>query len=124
VPRSTTPRAPPIPQPAPLPASVRRQRAHPRRRPAAGPPGYGSVAPELFHRTAPGFEGDHADFSSPRPHTQALTPATLEADVRATLAGERRAAGEAYVNVEFAMADPGFVDDARPSFNAAAAVQA
>jgi carboxymethylenebutenolidase len=46
--------------------------------------GYVTVAPELFHRTAPGFEGNYADFSSVRPHTQALTVAGLEADIRAT----------------------------------------
>jgi carboxymethylenebutenolidase len=46
--------------------------------------GYVTVAPELFQRTAPGFEGNYADFSSVRPHTQALTVAGLEADIRAT----------------------------------------
>ncbi len=30
--------------------------------------GYIAVAPELFHRTAPGFEGNYADFESARPH--------------------------------------------------------
>src|SRR5205823_12554121 len=46
--------------------------------------GYLAVAPELFHRTAPpGFEGSYGDFGSIMPHMQALTPETLEADLRA-----------------------------------------
>lgn len=46
--------------------------------------GYLAVAPELFHRTAPrGFEGSYTDFGSIMPHMQAITPATLEADLRA-----------------------------------------
>jgi carboxymethylenebutenolidase len=45
--------------------------------------GYLSVAPELFHRTAPGFEGNYDDFPSTRPHTSALTNENLERDVRA-----------------------------------------
>lgn len=45
--------------------------------------GYLAVAPELFHRTAPGFEGRYDDFSSVTPHMKALTNEGLEADVRA-----------------------------------------
>ncbi len=45
--------------------------------------GYVAIAPELYHRTAPGFEGDYADFESARPHFQALTIEGLEADLRA-----------------------------------------
>jgi carboxymethylenebutenolidase len=45
--------------------------------------GYRALAPELFHRTAPGFEGDYADFSAAMPHLQAMTPAGMEADLRA-----------------------------------------
>jgi len=48
--------------------------------------GYVTIAPELFHRTAPGFEGDYADFESTRPHVSALTPAGIEADIRASYA--------------------------------------
>jgi carboxymethylenebutenolidase len=45
--------------------------------------GYLAVAPELFHRTAPpGFEGSTADFRSVQPHLQAVTEATLEADIQ------------------------------------------
>jgi carboxymethylenebutenolidase len=45
--------------------------------------GYLAIAPELFHRTAPGFEGDYADFASVTPHMQALTVEGIEADARA-----------------------------------------
>jgi carboxymethylenebutenolidase len=46
--------------------------------------GYVTIAPELFHRTAPaGFEGNPADFQSVMPHVQALNDKNLEADVRA-----------------------------------------
>ena len=46
--------------------------------------GYIAAAPELFHRTAPGFEGRYDDFDSVRKHIGALTTEGLEADVRAT----------------------------------------
>jgi len=46
--------------------------------------GYVTIAPELFHRTAPGFEGIYTDFESTRAHFGALTPAGLEADIRAS----------------------------------------
>ena len=46
--------------------------------------GYLVIAPELFHRTAPGgFEGNAADFQSVMPHVGALNDANLEADIRA-----------------------------------------
>src|SRR5438876_4078682 len=46
--------------------------------------GYLAAAPELFHRTAPGFEGSYTDFSTVQPHMKALTNEGLEADARAT----------------------------------------
>ena len=45
--------------------------------------GYVGIAPELFHRTMPGFEGDYTDFNTTRPHLAALTPEGLERDIRA-----------------------------------------
>jgi carboxymethylenebutenolidase len=45
--------------------------------------GYVVIAPELFHRTAPGFEGSYTDFAAVRPHLQAVTPETAEHDIRA-----------------------------------------
>jgi carboxymethylenebutenolidase len=45
--------------------------------------GFVAIAPELFHRTAPGFEGRYDDFPSTMPHLGALTEPTMEADLRA-----------------------------------------
>lgn len=45
--------------------------------------GFLAVAPELFHRTAPGFDCAYADFAKATPHLQAITEAGLDADVRA-----------------------------------------
>jgi carboxymethylenebutenolidase len=46
--------------------------------------GYVAIAPELFHRTGPGFEGTYGDFSTVQPHMQALTQEGLTADIKAT----------------------------------------
>jgi carboxymethylenebutenolidase len=46
--------------------------------------GYVAIAPELFHRTAPGFEGDYNNFPSVQPHMRAMTNEGIEADVRST----------------------------------------
>src|ERR1700756_4449553 len=48
--------------------------------------GYLAVAPELFHRTGPGFEGRYDDFPSAVAHMQALKVPELEADFHATYA--------------------------------------
>lgn len=48
--------------------------------------GFLAIAPELFHRTAPGFEGSYENFPSTRPHTAALTNENLERDIQATYA--------------------------------------
>ena len=48
--------------------------------------GYVAIAPELYHRTAPGFEGNYKDFTSALPHARAVTVATAEADLRASFA--------------------------------------
>src|SRR5579883_282144 len=45
--------------------------------------GYLAIAPELFHRTAPGFEGSYTDFPAVMPHMKALTDNGLAADARA-----------------------------------------
>ena len=39
--------------------------------------GYVAIAPELFHRTGPGFEGTYDNFPACMPHIQALTPEGL-----------------------------------------------
>jgi carboxymethylenebutenolidase len=48
--------------------------------------GYHSLAPELFHRTGPGFEGDYTNFEVAMPHVRALREQDLEADARAAYA--------------------------------------
>jgi carboxymethylenebutenolidase len=48
--------------------------------------GYLAIAPELFHRTGPGFEGSYTDFGAIMPHFQGLTDAGMEADVQAAFA--------------------------------------
>ena len=45
--------------------------------------GFVALAPELFHRTAPGFEGRYDDFASVAPHYQAMTVEGLSADLAA-----------------------------------------
>lgn len=44
--------------------------------------GYVVIAPELYHRTEPGFEGSYTDFSAVMPHMQAVTTENVEKDVR------------------------------------------
>ncbi len=45
--------------------------------------GYTAAAPELFHRTAPGFKGDYTNFEKVMPHVQALTLEGLKTDILA-----------------------------------------
>jgi carboxymethylenebutenolidase len=45
--------------------------------------GYVAIAPELFHRTGPGFQGEYTNFPACAPHMQALTPEGLTADAQA-----------------------------------------
>jgi len=45
--------------------------------------GFLAIAPELFHRTSPGFEGRYDDFPSVTPHIRALTDNDMAADLRA-----------------------------------------
>lgn len=68
--------------------------------------GYVAIAPELFHRTAPGFEGDYKDFASVKPHVQAVTTETAEADVRAAfdwLRAQARVESDLIYSVGFCM---------------------
>jgi carboxymethylenebutenolidase len=55
--------------------------------------GYLAVAPELFHRTGPGFEGNYTDFAAVMPHFQGLSDAGLEADIRAAFEWVQRSGG-------------------------------
>jgi carboxymethylenebutenolidase len=45
--------------------------------------GYLAIAPELFHRTGPGFEGRYDDFPTVRAHMAAMTLDGMLADFRA-----------------------------------------
>jgi carboxymethylenebutenolidase len=45
--------------------------------------GYTVAAPEMFHRTAPGFEGSYDDFEQVRPHVTPLTVDGMVADAAA-----------------------------------------
>ncbi len=45
--------------------------------------GYVSIAPELYHRTAPGFEGKYDDFQSAMPHMRAMTEKGIVEDIGA-----------------------------------------
>ena len=68
--------------------------------------GYVAIAPELFHRTAPGFEGSYTDFPSVMPHMRAMTVAGAEADLRATfnwLRAQRFVRQECIPSVGFCM---------------------
>ncbi|HEY3781855.1 MAG TPA: dienelactone hydrolase family protein [Fimbriimonadaceae bacterium] len=46
--------------------------------------GFLAIAPELFHRTGPGFEGDYTNFEPVRAHMMALTTEGTTADLGAT----------------------------------------
>jgi carboxymethylenebutenolidase len=45
--------------------------------------GFLAISPELFHRTAPGFECGYKDFAQAMPHLQKITEQGLDADARA-----------------------------------------
>jgi carboxymethylenebutenolidase len=53
--------------------------------------GFLAISPELFHRTAPGFEGSYIDFPGVMPHLQAVSEKGLDADVRAAFGWLERA---------------------------------
>lgn len=55
--------------------------------------GFVTLAPELFHRTAPGFEGRYDDFPSTQPHLKALNDSSMAADLRAAHDWLQRAVG-------------------------------
>lgn len=68
--------------------------------------GYVAIAPELFHRTAPGFEGAYDKFETVMPHVRALTDQNLEADVRSAydwLHADIRTQGQRIACVGFCM---------------------
>ena len=46
--------------------------------------GYAALAPELYHRVAPGFEGRYDDFASVMPIARQTTTPGLQSDIRAS----------------------------------------
>ena len=46
--------------------------------------GFLAIAPDLFHRSGPGFQGSYTDFEAVRPHMAALSPDGLNADIDAS----------------------------------------
>lgn len=81
--------------------------------------GYVAIAPELFHRTARGFEGDYNNFNSVMPHFNAITRAGSEADIKATFAWLQ---GQKFVNKEN-IYSAGYCMGGRMSFLANSVVQ-
>jgi carboxymethylenebutenolidase len=68
--------------------------------------GYVAIAPELFHRTGPGFEGRYDDFPSAMPHLQALTEQGQSDDIRAAydwLRGHAQVAPDRIASIGFCM---------------------
>jgi carboxymethylenebutenolidase len=66
--------------------------------------GYIAVAPELFHRTAPGFIGDYDDLGKSKPHMSALTNNNLENDIYAVnswLQNDRQADSDSIAAIGF-----------------------
>ena len=55
--------------------------------------GYLAIAPELFHRSGAGFEGDYCAFEAVMPHMKALTDAGMAADSEAAFNWLKKASG-------------------------------
>jgi carboxymethylenebutenolidase len=53
--------------------------------------GFLAIAPELFHRTAPGFDCAYSEFAKAMPQLEAITEAGLDADARAAYGWLERA---------------------------------
>lgn len=56
--------------------------------------GYLALAPELFHRTGPGFEGSYTDFPGTMPHFGALKDNQLALDIQASYDWLQKALGK------------------------------
>lgn len=68
--------------------------------------GYVAIAPELYHRTAPGFEAAYADFTAVAPHMKAVTEQGAIEDLRAAyqyLHGDPQVVAERIASVGFCM---------------------
>src|SRR5258706_10982458 len=53
--------------------------------------GFLAIAPELFHRTAPGFDCPYSEFAKAMPQLEAITEQGLDADARAAYGWLERA---------------------------------
>lgn len=68
--------------------------------------GFLAVAPEVFHRTAPGFTSSYADHTPGRAHAAQLTPEALGSDVQALMdwfAGQPRSTGRKVGSVGYCL---------------------
>ncbi len=76
--------------------------------------GFVTIAPELFHRTAAGFEGRYDDFPGTVPHMKALNDASMAADERAAYDWLR-----GYIGTDLPISSIGYCMGGRASFLAA-----
>ena len=65
--------------------------------------GWLAAAPELYHRTAPGFEARYDDIASARPHMQAMTDGGIRADQQAAFDWLRRQGCPAVAAIGYCM---------------------
>lgn len=68
--------------------------------------GFLAAAPEVFHRTAPGFTSSYADYTPGRAHAAKLTPDALALDVQALMAwfsAQPRSAGRKVGSVGYCL---------------------
>ena len=65
--------------------------------------GYAAIAPELYHRSTPGFQGSYADSAPAIALARQLAVEYLENDIRATHAFIRERAGDRIVCVGYCM---------------------
>ncbi len=65
--------------------------------------GYLAIAPEIYHRFAPGFEGDYKDAATAMTYARLLAPEELEQDIRATHAVLQQQAVDKIVSVGYCM---------------------
>jgi carboxymethylenebutenolidase len=68
--------------------------------------GYVAMAPELFHRTGPGFEGRYDDFPAAMPHMQAMKEESSAEDIRAAyewVRGHSQARSDRIASIGFCM---------------------
>lgn len=65
--------------------------------------GYAAIAPELYHRSSPGFEGSYHESAPSIALARQLKPEEIENDIRATHAFLRQQASDRIVSVGYCM---------------------